>query len=46
MAKYNKKRILVVKPKASTSGLEVEKLKDEIEQLKKEMILHGLKPVA
>jgi len=37
MAKDNKKRSPVVKPKASTSGLEVEKLNAEIERLKKEL---------
>lgn len=37
MAKDNKKRSPVVKPNASTSGLEVEKLKGEIECLKKEL---------
>lgn len=37
MAKDNKKRTLVVKQKASTSGSEVEKLQAEIERLKKEL---------
>jgi len=37
MAKDNKKRSPVVKPKASTSGLEVEKLNAEIGRLKKEL---------
>ena len=37
MAKDNKKRSPVVKPNASTSGLEVEKLNAEIERLKKEL---------
>jgi len=37
MAKDNKKRSPVVKPNASTSGLEVEKLNAEIGRLKKEL---------
>lgn len=37
MAKDNKKRSPVVKPKVSTSGSEVEKLKGEVERLKKEL---------